>query len=227
MGKFIKGFKPTAEMIKKSNETKLKNGVFDRLIIRNKSQKQREAVGKALKGRKRNDIPWNTGMKGLQPWMNISGLSSKEGCNGEKTRYKKGNIPFTKGKPRSEETKEKIRKANTGRKLSKEFIKRCLRRREMSSLEILVNNVIIKYELPYKFVGNGDFFIERKNPDFINVNGQKIAVEVYCRRHKEKFAGGFENWKIEREGIFSKYGWQIIFIEEWQTKEEIILQLLK
>lgn len=222
---FTKGFKPTPEMIKKSNETKLKNGVFDRLIIRNKSDKQRQAVGAALKGRKRNDKPWNTGMKGLQQWMNT---------------FIKRRMPFLKSCPfprnnrksrdkhPSEETKRKISEANKGKVVPIERIKRCLRRREMSSLEIRVNNVIQKHNLPYRFVGSGDFFIERKNPDFININGHKIAIEVYAVRHKNKFKGGVEEWKKERQEIFSKYGWGIIFIEDWQTNsEESILKILK
>ena len=95
----------------------------------------------------------------------------------------------------------------------------------MSSLEKKFNDIIIKYGLPYVFVGNGKFFIERKNPDFVNCNGEKIAIEVYCRRHKEIFAGGLENWKSERERIFLKYGWKIMFFDETFKEEDILNRL--
>ena len=113
------------------------------------------------------------------------------------------------------------------RNRSPELIKRILRRRKMSSLEIRVNDVIKKYDLPYKFVGNGEVMIGRKNPDFVNINGLKVAVEVYARKHKEQFRGNVNEWRKDREKAFSEYGWRIIYIEDWQTnKEEDIYNLL-
>mgnify|MGYP001605447479 CR=1 FL=1 len=142
-------------------------------------------------------------------------------------KVKKALLGLKRG-PMRQETKEKLRKINLGKKLSKETIRKSLRHRNMSSLEIKVNDVIVKNDLPYRFVGNGKFFIERKNPDFININGEKKAVEVYSRRHKEEFRGGLERWKEERLNIFKKYGWTILFIEDWQTnKEESILKILR
>ena len=140
-----------------------------------------------------------------------------------------------KGRKASEETKRKIseglkgNKNSFGYKMSREHIRKILRRRPMSGLEIRVNDVIKKHSLPYKFVGNGKFFIERKNPDFVNTNGEKIVVEVYCRKQKENVRGlDVETWKENRSKLFAKYGWQIVFIEDWQTnKEETILGLLK
>ena len=86
-----------------------------------------------------------------------------------------------------------------GKKLSKEDIRRRLSKRIPSSLEEKMLFIINTYKLPYKFVGNGKFFIENKCPDFINCNGQKIAVEVFYRKHKDKFAGGFKKWKQQRQ----------------------------
>lgn len=136
------------------------------------------------------------------------------------------------GKHHSEETKEKIRLAQKGRDLSylrtPEMIKKSLQRRKMSSLEIKFQKIINKYNLPYKFVGNGQFFIERKNPDFININGDKIAIEIYWKSQKENMRGiSIEVWKKERLDIFSKYGWDILFIENSELNEFNILRLLK
>jgi len=129
------------------------------------------------------------------------------------------------GKKRSSETKQKISKTNSGRILTVEHIRKSLRRREMSSLEKKVNNVIEEHRLPYRFVGNGDFFIERKNPDFINTNGKKIAVEVFYRRHKDEFRGGWQNWLKKRLDTFKKYGYAIISIDESMNNEQILNQL--
>jgi predicted nucleic acid-binding Zn ribbon protein len=110
------------------------------------------------------------------------------------------------------------------------YRKRCLKchlgTKRMTTLEIKTQRVIDKYNLPYKFVGNGKFFIEKKNPDFVNTNGQKIAVEVFWTRHKEEFRGGLERWKNEREEIFNKYGWKILFLDEKHMTENKILNSL-
>lgn len=141
--------------------------------------------------------------------------------------------------------KELARKSHLGNKISEmaklkmslkhkeqwkneEYRKKVLGRREMSSLEKKVNQVIQKYNLPYKFVGNGEFFIERKNPDFININGEKKAIEVYWNKHKEEFRkGGVEGWKEERVDIFKKYGWKIIFMEGTGLTNKKILNFIR
>lgn len=188
-----------------SLSTEFKKGNVPYSVINGVSIETREKISKTLSGRKQ----------------------TKEEI--EKRRQK------LIGKTRTEEQRKRISEALKGeknplfgKKLSKEHIRKCLRRRPISSLEIKVQKVINKYSLPYRFVGNGKFFIERKNPDFININGEKKAVEVYARKHKELFRGNVEGWKQDRIKTFSKYGWKIIFIEDWQTnKDETILNLLK
>lgn len=112
---------------------------------------------------------------------------------------------------------------------TKEAIRKSLRRHPVSSLEAKFQKIVDKYQLPYKYVGNGEFFIERKNPDFINVNGEKKAVEVYARKHKEKLRDlTIAQWRKERQDIFAKYGWEIIFLDEVQlNSEENVLLALK
>lgn len=109
-----------------------------------------------------------------------------------------------------------------------EAIKKALQRHPISSLETKFQEIIDKHKLPYKYVGNGKFFIERKNPDFININGEKKAIEVYARRHKEKLRNiSIEEWKKKRQEIFAKYGWEIIFFDEVQLTEGNVLTVLK
>jgi len=118
-------------------------------------------------------------------------------------------------------------KYRIGSRQSAETIKKRLSRREMSKLEIKVNTIINKYHLPYRFVGNGKFFLENINPDFVNTNGEKKAIEVYYQKHKNQFRlGGCEGWKEKREKIFENYGWKIIFIEGSKITEKIILDKL-
>ena len=98
--------------------------------------------------------------------------------------------------------------------------------RPMSSLEIKMDKIIKENKLSYKFVGNGKFSIERKVPDFINTNGEKIALEVFYRKHKNVFSGRLDNWMNKRKELFMKYGWKIEFFNECQVNNEEVIRRL-
>jgi hypothetical protein len=180
-------------------------------------------------GRPKGGIPWNKGM----------GVKKVRFLNDAK--FKKGLVPWNKGKtwpPEmiermsaahkdiTDETRAKMSKSKTGIQHSAETIKKMLTRRTPTSLEMKFLDIVEKNGLPYKFVGDGSFMIERKNPDFININGDKIAIEVYARYYKLRHAETVQEWKDEREKIFSKYGWNVIFFDETEVKEKIVLRRL-
>lgn len=203
------------------------------------SKEHKDKLSKALTGRK----SWNKGLhvqcntgkthfkKGYTPWNKGTKGVVKSWNKGKKTgiipetAFQKGHAPWNKGK--TGYTNAGSFKKGHLSLLTKEHIKKILKRRPISGLEKKVLKVIKENKLPYKFVGNGKFFIERKNPDFININGEKIAVEVYSRKHKDYFRGGCDKWKEDRSKLFDKYGWSIVFIEAWQTNDKAdIINLL-
>lgn len=102
-----------------------------------------------------------------------------------------------------------------------------MKKRGMSKLEGRVLSIIKKNKLPFKYVGDGAFRIGHKIPDFIGTKGKKIAVEVYYEDHKEKFRGGLQRWKEERERLFKELGWDILFIPQYMTDEIAVLNLLR
>ncbi len=157
---------------------------------------------------------------------------------------KKGKKHWIYGKHHSEETKRKISEGNKGifptkeirekisnamkgRKLTKEHIKNCLRRRTPSSLEKKFQGIVDKHNLPYKYVGDGSFMIGRKNPDFINTNSEKIAVEVYANFYKQLDNRNVEKWKERRNKIFREYGWKVIYFNEVEVNEKNVLAKIK
>lgn len=101
-----------------------------------------------------------------------------------------------------------------------------LRRRTPSRLEEKFSAIIKKYSLPYKYVGNGAFFIEQFNPDFINTNREKVAIEVYAKFYKELDGRTEKGWKRKRSRVFARYGWRIIYFEARQVTEDRILAKL-
>lgn len=164
---------------------------------------------------KKGQVPWNknmTGYKGQEKHYNWKGGKPK--CI--KCRKQLGNYQA-----------QRCHSCENGNR-EPEIYAKALRRREMSTLEQKFLKIIQKYDLPYKFVGNGEFMIERKNPDFININGEKKAIEVFSIRHKNQFRdGGLEGWKQSRSQLFAKYGWQVIFFEALEINENNVLKVLK
>ena len=210
------------------------------------SKETLEKMAKAKLGHK----PWNKGEKYPAPWLDKYrfGTRSKpiHRRSDEYTEEERKSIwgNARRGSTLTIEHRLAISKANKGKKFSlgrkasletklkmsesqkrimtPEHIKNCLRRNPKSSLEIKCENILNKFNLPYKFVGNGDFIIGKKNPDFINTNGQKIAIEVFYRRHKEEFSGGLVKWMKDRKFIFREYGWDVVYLDETQVNEEYI-----
>jgi len=140
------------------------------------------------------------------------------------TEFKKGFTPWNKGKKGV--MPEPWNKGKTG-VYSKEQLRNILRRRVPTSLEEKFQNILISHNLPYKYVGDGSFTIGHYNPDFINVNGEKIAIEVYARYWREKNGLDVEDWKKERALVFKEFGWDVLFFDETQVNEEYVLNSIK
>jgi len=73
----------------------------------------------------------------------------------------------------------------------------------------------------YRYVGDGTVLIGYKNPDFINVNGQKKLIEIYGDYwHGEQRTG---RTKIEEENQrinhFIRYGYQTLIIWEYELED--------
>lgn len=107
-----------------------------------------------------------------------------------------------KNKKCSEETKEKIRQARKKQRLPKHHTKP----------ELKFCRIIKRHNLPYKYTGNGSFWIENVNPDFVQTNGKKICVEVFGDYWHNR--EDVKKKDIERLNTLQKYGWQrIVFWE--------------
>ena len=173
------------------------------------SEEIRERISKGHEGQ----IPWNKGKKtGQNVW------------NKGKTGLQKHSIEW------KEKMSERMRGENNpfyGKHWTKKQLKNILHRRIPTSLEEKFQSIVDKYSLPYKYVGDGSFIIGRYNPDFINTNSEKIAVEVYARYYKKRNHTSIEDWKIQRSKVFKQYGWQIIYFNEIEVNEKNILNKLE
>lgn len=102
----------------------------------------------------------------------------------------------------------------------------CLRSRKPTNLERIFNALIDKYSLPYKYVGDGSFVIGGLNPDYININSKKIAIEIFGE-YWHKYAREYRRTEEGRRAILREFGWDLIVIWENELKtlpDDIILQ---
>ena len=100
-------------------------------------------------------------------------------------------------------------------------------RKRPTSYEKIIINFIQKYTLPYRYVGDFNFRIGTKNPDFIHTN-KKVCVEVYEEFYKIKTFGSVKKYIKDRTKYFKERGWKTIFIDGIQLQnEKLVLELLK
>ena len=83
-----------------------------------------------------------------------------------------------------------------------------------SFLEKILKSIIPK---EYKYVGDGKFFIERYNPDFVNVNSQKKVIELFGD-YWHKIPNRIEKDKIKIR-TYKKYGYDCLVIWEHDLKK--------
>lgn len=91
-----------------------------------------------------------------------------------------------------------------------------------TSLEKQFIKLIEEYNLPYKYTGDGSFLIGYKNPDFVNINGAKICIEVAEPYFHDN------NYAEERTKHFAKYGWKcyVFLAQDERLNEGKVLRTL-
>lgn len=89
------------------------------------------------------------------------------------------------------------------------FLKNLFCTKKPTSIERYFMELCKKYGFPFRYVGNGAFWLGNKNPDFIN-NDLKLIIEVlgdYWHTEEEV---------KEREKYFNKFGYKTLMI--WQRE---------
>lgn len=103
--------------------------------------------------------------------------------------------------------------------IEKQMKARCVsQNKREKELELLLEML---FPGEFKFVGDGEFILAGKCPDFVNVNGQKKIIELFGTYwHSEKVTGMKEEDHIkERVDLFSKYGYNTLIVWEDELKD--------
>lgn len=139
----------------------------------------------------------------------------------------KGRKAWNKGIPLSKETRKRLRsiglekwKDSKYRENQIELIVKGLMKRP-TSLERQMIKIIKKHNLPFKYVGDGSFLIGFRNPDFVNIDGEKICIEVANIYHHP------ENYPKKRIKHFKKWGWKCIVFRTDTLDEKSVLSTIQ
>lgn len=95
---------------------------------------------------------------------------------------------------------------------SSEFLALVLKANQIkpNKKELALLDIIQELSLPYSYVGDGDFILGGKCPDFLNTNGQKKLIELWGNFwHKGQDPQ-------ERIDYFKQYGFQTLVI--WESE---------
>lgn len=77
----------------------------------------------------------------------------------------------------------------------------------------------------WQYVGDGSIIIDGLNPDFINVNGRKLIIELFGEYWHRKGARKYHQTEQGRREVYQKYGYDTLVIWEKETKNlELLLE---
>lgn len=157
-----------------------------------------------------------------------------------KTEFKKGLIPWNRGKKNifSEEALERMSKAGKALWQDEEFVKKWFKanQKHPNSIEYLVDNILQRNH-PNEWKYNGNYeagvTIGGMIPDFVNVNGRKAVIEVFGNYWHDETKRDI-NWKYTefgRKAAYSQLGYKCIVLWEKDLKrpnaETFVLSVLK
>lgn len=96
---------------------------------------------------------------------------------------------------------------------NEDYLRKMLTFNGQNKQEELVENLLVGMGYEYKFVGDGQFILGGKCPDFMNVNGQKKLIEFFGTYwHKEKDSQN-------RIRHFKQYGFDTLVIWDKELKD--------
>ena len=89
-------------------------------------------------------------------------------------------------------------------------------------LEMRMMKIIEKHSLPYVYTGDGSFIIGGKNPDFVNINGKKVCIEIRNPNVTRYFTRiSQDSYGKQRKEHFRKYGWECVVVSSDMKDDDI------
>ncbi len=132
-----------------------------------------------------------------------------------------GRASPNKGIPLSLERKRKLSIIAKKRWLNKEYVEKLRKSMKLkpNNKEKILINLFKEHKLDYRFVGDLSFIIERKNPDFVNCNGQKKIIELFGDYWHNNPKTKYHQTETGTKEHYAKYGWKTLVIWEKELKD--------
>lgn len=93
-------------------------------------------------------------------------------------------------------------------------------RRKPTAPELMLEDIITRNRLPYRYVGNGAVWFEGCNPDFINVDGAKGIIELFGDYWHTTKIKSWRETESGRQYHFAKFGFQTLIVWENELENE-------
>jgi len=177
-----------------------------------------------MKGKKRSIPPWNKLLRETRMCANVNCFTTFEVPINSTQRFCSHvcvNTCEEIGRRRGKKISTSAKKLWQDFDYRKKQLKAHLRNKQNKTERLLEE---ILYELfpgEYKFVGDGQFILAGKCPDFININGQKKIIELFGNYyHSEEITGISEELHEQnRKDLFARYGYQSLIVWEHELKD--------
>lgn len=79
-----------------------------------------------------------------------------------------------------------------------------------TDIEQKIIDLCKEFNLPFRFVGDGSFWLGNRNPDFNCIDNKRLLIEVYANFWKKDPI----KYKIDREKHFRYYGYETLFLDD-------------
>lgn len=202
-----------------------KTGVYSpECILRMSERMKGSSIRKGHKATEKTRLKISLGHLGHKPWN-----KGKTGIHlSPETEFKEGehNSPrteFKRGHKLSPEQLQRRSKTFKEHGISDEQRKRMLQGigKKPTKPERELTELISSNKLPFKYVGNGEFILGGKCPDFLNVNGKKQLIELFGTYWHPIFD------VAKRTEHFRQYGFKtlIIWEDELRNNNKVIRKI--
>jgi len=122
---------------------------------------------------------------------------------------------------RTLETRRKMSKSHLENWQNPDYARSVLSHRKPNGVELWFQSVLDeRFPGEWKYVGDGQVWLSGRNPDFLNVNGRKLVIEVFGFYYHDPYY--FSNRPTEEEllALYRKFGFGCLVFWEYDMFDE-------